>query len=428
MEEQRFFIKGVTYSAVDAQLQDALARIYETPERPRCMCVRGGVEMYVAKHRQYVVKRMPGTGNRHHPACVSYEPEYGQSGLGELMGESVIARSPESVELRVDFPLARVPGKAIPRGELVPPAEINVPRHRMSLRAVMHYLFERAGFNRWTPAMEGKRSQAVIHKYLMEAAAEIEVKGARLSARLYVPEQFSEERKTEIADRRRAKLSIQLSPADEGQSKMALVLGELKGTEAAPFGRKVWIKHMPDAPLFIDNKAWERIERAFGAMLEARDADTKSRLRVVICALVYARREYTYQIDTASLMLTTKNWIPIEGMHEVGLLEALTGQKRRFLKPLRYDARSAAPFPNALLLDTGDTPTPLHVVSSFMDAKERAAKERAVKANNAGVWIWYTDEPLPAFARPYQWDETRLAWRGVGEGLGTASMDNRGAH
>lgn len=425
MEEQHFFIKGCTYSATDAHLQEALARIYETPERPRCLCIRGGVEMYVAKHRLYVVKRMPGTGNRHHPACACFDPEFGQSGLGELMGDAVIERSPESVELRVDFPLTRVPGRAIPRGEPVSPAEISAPRHRMSLRAVMHYLFERAGFHRWSPAMEGKRTQAVIHKYLMEAAAEIEMKGARLSERLYVPEQFSEERKAEIAERRRDKLSILRSSENDAQFKMALVLGELKGTEASPLGRKVWIKHMPDAPLFIDNKAWERIERAYGALLEARDADTKSRQRVVICALVYAKRERMYQIDTASLMLATENWIPFEGMHEVGLLEALTGQKRRFLKPLRYDARSAAPFANALLLDTGDRPTPLHVVSSFMDAKERAAKEKVVKSNNNEVWIWYTDLPMPAFAKPYKRDEARLARGGVDEVLGTYSTDNR---
>ena len=34
----------------------------------------------------------------------------------------------------------------------------------MSLRAVVHFLFERVGFNGWYPAMEGKRTQAVMHK------------------------------------------------------------------------------------------------------------------------------------------------------------------------------------------------------------------------------------------------------------------------
>lgn len=396
MEAQRFFIKGAAYSAADTQLQDMLARIYETPERPRCLCVRGGVDMYVARHRHYMVKRMPGTGNKHHPACSSYEPEYGQSGLGELMGECVIERSPESIELRVDFPLARVPGRPIPRGEPVPPSAISASRHRMSLRAVMHYLFERAGFNRWYPAMAGKRSQAVIHKYLMEAAAEIHIKGERLSERLYVPEQFSEDSKAKLAERRRNKLAILQSSQDGLKFNMVLMLGEFKDSEASSLSKKVWIRHMPDAPLFIDTKAWERIERTYDSLLLARDADTKARQRIVLCALVYAKREHTYQIDTASLMLATENWIPIEGIHESDLIQKLTEHNRRFIKPLRYDARSAASFPNALLLDTVNAPTPLHVVSGFMDLKDRSAKEQAIKSNGDGAWVWYTDKPMPA--------------------------------
>lgn len=395
MDEQRFFIKGATYSMLDTQLQDALARIYETPERPRCMCIRGGVEMYVAKHRQYVIKRMPGTGDRHHPSCACYEPEYGQSGLGELMGEAVIERSPETIELKVDFPLARVPGRARTRGEPVQPAEINAPRRRMSLRAVMHYLFERAGFNRWYPAMEGKRSQAVMHKYLMDAAADVMLKGVRLSERLYVPEQFTEERKAQIAERRRCKLAVLQSSEEDGCFKMALVIGEFKGSEATPFGRKVWLKHMPDAPLFVENKTWERVERAYSDIFEARDAHTRGKQRVVLCALVYAKREHIYQIDTVSLMLTTENWLPIDGIHEADLIHVLTEQKRRFIKPLRYDARSSAAYSNVLLLDTGEMPTPLHIVSQFLEIKERVAKEKAVKAAGTQGWVWYAGQPMP---------------------------------
>lgn len=395
MDQQRFFIKGKILPSDHTQLQDALALIYGTPERPRCMCIRGGVDMYIARHQEYVVKRMPGTGSKHHPACAAYEPEFSQSGLGELMGDAVIVHSSESVEMRVDFPLARVPGKAIPRGEATEPSEIKAPRRSMSLRAVMHFLFQRAGFNHWVPAMAGKRSQGVLHKYLMEAAEEIGIKGVRLSTRLYVPEQFSEENKAGIAQRRRDKLAILQSLANDGQFRMALVLGEFKGSEASTFGRKVWIKHMPDAPLFIDSKAWERIERAYGGLFEARDADTKEKLRIVMCALVYTKREHIYQIDTASLMLTTENWIPLEWMHEADLIQALTDQKRCFMKPLRYDTRSVAPFANALLLDAGDAPIPLHVLSGFMEPKERTAKEKTVKANGDGCWVWHTDKAMP---------------------------------
>ena len=395
MEGQRFLINGRMYASRDATLQEALARIYDTPERPRCMCADGGIDMYVAKHRLYVVKRMPGTGGQHHATCPSYEPEYGQSGLGQLMGQSIIERSPDCVELHVDFPLARAPGRAIASSASQGLAEISATRHRMSLRAVMHFLFERAGFNRWTPAMQGKRTQAVLHRYLLEAAEGVETKGVRLFERLYVPEQFREERKTEIAERRRGKLAILQAPEDDVHFKMALVIGEYKGEESSPFSRKIWLRHMPDAPLFIDASAWERLRRAFGALFEALDADTKTKQRVVICALIYAKREHTYQIDTASLMLTTENWIPIEGVHEVDLVQALTEQRRRFIKPLRYDARSAATFPNVLLLDTGAYATPLHVLSALMDRNDRTAKEKVLKAQSGTAWVWHTDEPMP---------------------------------
>ena len=90
------------------------------------------------------------------------------------------------------------------------------------------------------------------------------------------------------------------------------------------------------------------------------------------------------------------------GMHEVGLIQRLTEQKRRFMKPLRYDARSTAPFSNALLLDTGEVPTPLHVLSEFMDPKERAAKEKMIKANGGGRWVWYTDSAMPALHKGFR--------------------------
>ncbi len=395
MEEQCFFIKGMTYAASDPQLQAALARIYETPERPRCLCVRGGIEMYVARHRQFVIKRMPESGCRHDPGCPSYEPEPHQSGLGELLGEAVIEHAPDHVELRVDFPFARVSGRTIPRGEQETPSEVTAGRRRMSLRAVMHFLFERAGMNRWHPAMEGKRNQGVLHKYLTEAADDLVTKGLRLSERLYVPEPFSETGKAQIADRRRSKLAMLQSSEGNLHFNMALVLGEFKGSEAGATGRKIWIRHMPDAPLLIAAKAWDRIERVYGDLFEACDADTAYKPRIVMCALTYAKREHTYQIESASCMLATDHWIPVEGVHELGLIHTLIDEKRRFVKPLRYDAKTAAAFPNVLLLDAGEKPVPMHVVSGFMDSKERGLKEKMLKANEETKWVWYTDRPMP---------------------------------
>ncbi|WP_114973465.1 DUF1173 family protein [Rhodoferax ferrireducens] len=401
MDIQRFCIKGSVFGADDPKLQGALAQVHETPERPRCLCVPGGVEMYVAHHRQFVVKRMPETGSQHHPGCPSYEPELQQSGLGELLGEAVLESEVGTVELRVDFPWTRTTGRGVPRGEPQDASEIEVPRRRMSLRALMHFLFERADFNRWSPAMEGKRNQGVLHKYLQEAAEGIVVKGVVLAERLYVPEPFSEAGKTAVAQRRREKLAV-LRPR-EGQSPLAVVIGEFKASEVTPLGRRVWIKHMPDAPLLMAAKAWERIERVFAPLLEARDADGGQKVRLMLVALIRARREHTYEIDVASLMLASEHWIPVEGIHELPLVQALVDQQRRFVKPLRYDARNAASFPNALLLDAGASPVPLHVVSAYLDPKEQAAKALALRAGDDKQWVWHTSESMPKLpvrARP----------------------------
>ncbi len=357
MEAPRYFIKGRTHAAADPGLQDAIARVYGSSERPRCMCVPGGVEMYIAKHAEYVVKRMPDTGREHHPTCPSFEPEPGTSGLGELLGEAIIEHAPDQVEVRTDFAMSRIPGKSVSRGEVVAdPAEVHAPRKTMSLRALLHFLYERAGFNRWYPAMEGRRNQGVLHKYLSEAARGVRLKGAALDERLYVPEPFRAECKDEIGERRRRKLSLLLSPEDAVQFKMAILVGEYNGSDATNFGRRIIVKHMPDVPLHIETGAWKRVERSYGAILQARDADVTRKPHIIMAALIYAKREHVYQVDTLSMMLTTDQWIPLDGLHELPLVEALQHAQRAFMKPLKYDARTAAAFPNVLLLDCGELP------------------------------------------------------------------------
>jgi hypothetical protein len=397
MDGQRFLIDGQPYDAGDPQLQEVLARLHARSDagRPQCLCVPDGVEMYVARHRQYIVKRMPGTGARHHPACPSFEPDMGQSGLGELLGEAIVETAPGVVELRVDFSLSRVLHPGVPRGEPRDPGEVGEPRRRMSLRALTHFLFERAGFNRCSPGMAGKRNQAVLEKYLLAAADEMIVKGHPLSGRLYVPGPFSESTMAEAARRRREKFAV-LHPKD-GQAPLALLLGEFRHCETTVTGRRVWIRHMPDMPILASKQIWERLERTYARYFEAKDVGAGFRPRLVMTALIRARREFTYEIDTASLMLASAHWVPVDGIDELALVQALVAEKRRFLKPLRYDARNAAAFANVLLLDAGPEPVQLHIVSRFMRDAERKAKESAIAATGKGVWVWYTDEALPAF-------------------------------
>lgn len=400
MNDARYFIQGQVYAANAPDLQGALASIHGSAERPRCLCVAGGVDMYVSKVRQYIVKRMPGTGPKHHPECDAYEADYDQSGLGALMGKAVVEKMPGQVELSVDFAFSMRKGRAVPPGECSKAADVKAPKQRMTLRALLHFLFEKAGFNRWYPAMSGKRNQHVIHKYLTEAAEEIHTKGLCLAERLLVPESYSDARRAELFESRRRKLSILYATDESHDKKLMLIVGEFKTAEEGPSGCKISLRHLPDVPLYIAAKTWAKIEKQYQGLFRASETELPARPRLIIGALVYARQEHTFQIDTACCMLTTSNWVPIEGAHEIELLDALTRQARKFVKPLRYDAPSAAQFANALLIDTGAEPTSLHVVSAFTSDKERAAKAKLL-GDSPDAWVWNTADAMPALP-PFQ--------------------------
>ncbi len=292
-------------------------------------------------HRQaWRVRRQAHAGH-----CQSFEPEPGLSGLGELVGEAIVEHNADHVEIRTDFPFSRVSGKAMPRGEAngEPPA-VNASRKRMSLRAVLHFLYHRAGLNRWYPAMEGRRSQGVIKKYLELAAAGVTLKGETLDKRLYVPEPFRVADKEEIGERRRRKLAMLLSPGDDVAYKMAIVIGQFNGVEQSAYGRKLMVKHMPDVPLYMENKAWERAERAYAATLQARDADLERKPMIVMAALIYAKREHLYQVDSLSMTLVSDQWIPLAGRGTAAagpcLLEAAALRRQEWcLLPERTAAR-----------------------------------------------------------------------------------------
>jgi hypothetical protein len=114
----------------------------------------------------------------------------------------------------------------------------------------------------------------------------------------------------------------------------------------------------------------------------------------MMAALVYAKREHIYQVDTLSVMLTTDQWIPLDGLHEIPLIELLQREQRVFLKPLRYDARSATVLPGVLLLDSGRVPLPLYVISPFSDTKSRSIREQLL-ADSPSSWVWHCDRTMP---------------------------------
>lgn len=403
MHEAKFLIGDLLFDLDGQDVQTVLSNAHGLQVRPRCMCVPGGIEMYIAKHRDFLIKRMPGTGPQHHPSCDSWEPDASHSGRGALLGDAVVLTDDDVIDLRVDFPLARSTGRRVSVNPADNKADVSSSPRRMSLQALLQFLFEQAGFNRWSPAMAGRRHQGVIQKYIYEAAADLRLKGEILSDRLYIPERFDEAMKEQISARRRERLWV-LSPRDGGGYEMALVVGEFKDVFDLSGTMRIRIRHMADAPLTMASKDWLRLQRKFSWMFDLKASDIGDQVRIVLCLLVFAKQEHVLHVDTATCMLTSRNWIPLDAAFEVDLVGKLTEEKRRFLKLLRYDAGPSEAFPNFLLLDTGSVPTPLHVLSGFMSKAAFAAKEKAIARSDTAPWVWHTNEPMaplpPIVAKP----------------------------
>jgi hypothetical protein len=390
-------IKGVVVQGDDPRFPTILAGAHAAKERPLCLCRVPAPAMYIAHiGDKFVLKRMPSTGSLHDADCESYEPPAALSGLGEVVGTAI----KEDVEsgttvLKLDFSLSRVAGRSAPVASGAEQATVRTDGTKLTLRGTLHYLWEQAGFNKWSPGMEGKRNWAVIRRYLLQAAADKSTKGSALSSMLYVPESFSLDRKDEIAQRRAGQFSKIIS-SGKGARKLLILIGEVKEIVPSRYGHKAVIRHVPDVAFSMNEDLHDRMNKRFESELALWDADDRAHLIVIGTFSVQATG--IPMLEELALMTVTENWIPFENTFDKALLEALTAGKRRFSKGLRYNLPSSRPLACAVTSDTTPKPVALYVVPpNASDAYRASTVELISESAELAPWAWKAgDEVMPA--------------------------------
>src|SRR5690349_10380786 len=183
MMSRRFQIGEAILSTNDPQLAPILADAHARRIRPLCLCCEPGASMYVARVAgQFIPKRMPGTGAQHDPGCESYEAPPELSGFGDVVGRAIQedADTGETV-LKLGFSLSRTGRKPAAAAAARESDGVKADASKLSLKATLHYLWEEAGFNRWSDRMAGKRNWFIIRKHLLQAADSKTAKGVPLS-------------------------------------------------------------------------------------------------------------------------------------------------------------------------------------------------------------------------------------------------------
>ena len=194
-----------------------------------CMCKQPAVAMYIARlDDQYVVKRMPLSGREHDPACPSYEPPYELSGLGPLIGSAIQIDASGKADLKLDFSLT----KRGPRAAASTPTEQSEPGIRseprkLSLKAMLHYLWEAGELTEWRSVWAGRRGWGRVRTSLINAASQMTARGGPLSDMLYVPEVYQTEDKDGIAARRATALKG-VQATGSGPRKLMMIVAEVK--------------------------------------------------------------------------------------------------------------------------------------------------------------------------------------------------------
>jgi hypothetical protein len=389
-------IEGEVVATDAADFQARLADAQARHVRPMCLCRDPRLPMYIARvGSRLILKRMPGTGARHDPACASYEPPYELSGLGAVAG-SAISEDFETgtTSLKLDFGLTKSPGRAPPAPSATPDkGEVRSDGTKLTLRALLHYLWDQAEFNRWRPGMAGKRNWAVIRKFLLEAAEGKTSKGKALSEILYVPEMFQSEREAEIAQRRSAFVARAMAAPAKGRP-LLIVVGEVKEIGPARAGHRLIIKHAPKFPFLLNDDIHRRLGIVFASELALWNVNPNAHLIAIA----------TFGLDTAgvatveaiALMVVTANWIPFESVAEASLLDALSARKISFLKGLRYNLPASQPLASVVLHEDAPTPLAMFIVPNEADAAYRMALDALIETSDLPAWIWAPgDEPMP---------------------------------
>lgn len=358
----QYSIGDCVLERTDPLFEDALGSAYKSRERPLCLCMNPGIPMYIARtgDNSYVLKRMPNSGQQHHPDCDSYEIPAELSGRGEVENKAISEDQETGLtNLKLDFSLTKLSvNRTINKGETKEPAAVKADPTKLTIRSLLHFLYEEAGLNRWTPNMEGKRSWFVIRKYLLEAAQNKVARKHPLGEALLIPEQFSLDHKDEIVARRRQFLSKLKKQGNKHP--MGILVGEVKAIEEARFGHKMIVKHMPDTPVYMGEDVFKRINKAFSTEL-AFFYENESIHLLTICTFLISASG-SPQIDTISFMAVDRNWLPFENIEELELLERLCSGRRHFIKGLRYNLGSSDVIASVLLTDTEGKPTAVYLV------------------------------------------------------------------
>jgi Protein of unknown function (DUF1173) len=397
-------IDNRAYAEDDAELPAVLKRAHGGDLRPLCLCRPFSAKLPMVIERRnaqgqavtgqnangpdlYVLRRMPGRGHEHSPACKHYEAPEGLSGRTEHLGSAIRTVDDGAHHaLRLAFPLSHKE-KAVASDEAANVGDASKPRKRfarLSLPGFLHHVLESAELNKMHKGLHGKRSWNVMRGRILETMrAQATSRYRDLAAFTFVPRIFSPDHKDELFRDWRA---VERKAGAEKRS--ILLFAELKDIDAG----QLTFKHLPQRRFAlkpdVQKPFLDALERITSLMTGPRGAG-----HVIACAVVIVGEGDALSIADIAMTAATPHWIPFGSMAEYRLLATCDDHGRSYFKSLDYGQDNA--IASLLLTDTGDSGTAVFLIDEQpTDAQAHAMK--AIEDKNIPVWRCDIAEGRPA--------------------------------
>jgi hypothetical protein len=223
--------------------QKVLAEAHRSSQRPRCLCVAGGVEMYPAQRgRTFYLARMPGSGMLHDVACPSVDDVNLFSGIGTYASGTLLVLPDGRLQVRFDA--------AAPR---------QIEALAASLDGLLDLLLDTADLN--ASPMSATLGWESVRTALANAALSLVLNASGpLSALMLLPASFNKD----DHERQRQEQEDYLSTAAVPR----FVCAPLREIRPTKFGYQLILKHLPRTMFWIS--------RAVASALEAGSGGTQS--------------------------------------------------------------------------------------------------------------------------------------------------------
>lgn len=325
------------YVADHARFSTELQHARESRAQAWCSCSNPPRPLVIRRVRHadgdtYCLAAWPNDRHRHHLRCPLISPDSHARTPGGYARIPGIVEGSASFFIRPAFSLGTEPRKVTPARMLPGTGHSGVPRAKASLTAIVRYIWEGCGLNRFSPGCG--REWSTVQSCLSEFAQRGRISSRRLDQMLYIVPPFAIADAVRINRTRAAFLDARTS------GERFLLLGELD-LAARDTTTLRCVRHFPRTLAIGESLAADLLKR-FPATrcLIARSVAG----RVVALYLVErgATRRQLSIIDGA-LLSVSNSFTPADSSHEVSLANLLEADRRCFEKPMRPDTSGFMP-------------------------------------------------------------------------------------